>query len=68
MGIFKQGSKESHRMVIVQYLDPNAVYLIKSAPDSKQIAKMSGKELLEKGFEVVLNKNYDGALYEIIKL
>ena len=25
------------------------------------------KELAEKGFEVILNKTYDGALFEIIK-
>jgi len=67
VGIFKQGSLETHRMAIVQYLYPNAVYQIMSAPEGKEIAKMSGKELSEKGFEVVLNKTYEGALYEIIK-
>lgn len=67
VGIFKQGSKETHRMVLVQYLDPNAVYQIMSAPEGKQIARMSGKELSEQGFEVVLNKASEGALYEIIK-
>ena len=68
VGIFKQGSKDNRHTITVQFLDPNAVYQIISAPEGKQIAKMSGKELSKRGFEVMLDKLYDGALYEIVRL
>jgi alpha-galactosidase len=67
VGIFRQGANETRRVVSVQFLNPEAEYEVKTAPEGKTIAKMTGKELAEKGFEVILNKSYDGALFEIVK-
>jgi alpha-galactosidase len=67
VGVFRQGAKEERRMVTVQFLGEKAVYNNKSAPDGKLMGKMNGKELSDKGFEVVLGKTYDGTLFEIVK-
>ncbi len=68
VGIFRQGATEEKRMVTVLWLDPKAEYVILNAPDGKQITKLSGKELMELGFEVKLAKKYDGVLFEILKV
>ncbi len=67
VGVFKQGAKETQRQVSVQMLDPATDYRILSAPEGKEIAEMTGRELAEKGFVVKLDKNYDGALFEIVR-
>jgi alpha-galactosidase len=67
IGIFKQGSKDDRRRVTVQMLDPTIKYRILLAPEGKEIGKMTGKKLAEKGFEVRLKKEYDGLLFEICK-
>jgi alpha-galactosidase len=67
VGVFKQGAKESQRHVNVQMLDSDSDYRILSAPEGKEVASMTGKELAEKGFVVKLDKNYDGALFEIVR-
>lgn len=68
VGIFKQGSKEDHRRVTVQWLDQASKYRILTAPEGKEIGRLTGKEIAEKGFEVKLNKKYDGALFEIRRI
>ncbi len=68
VGVFKQGSLDSERTISVQGLNPTAIYTIKEAPIHKKIAQMSGKDLLEKGFIVKLNKKYDSRLFEIEKM
>jgi alpha-galactosidase len=65
VGVFKQGAKETSRMVTVNFVDPAATYQVKMAPDGRLVQKMSGKELQDKGFKVELNGKYDGALFEI---
>lgn len=67
IGIFKQCSKEDRRFVTVQSLDPVADYQILTAPEGKVIGQMKGKKLEEKGFEVKLDGEYNGSLYEIAK-
>lgn len=68
VGIFRQGAAEEKRKVTVQWLDPLMNYAVRSAPDGKKIARLSGKELMEKGFEVKFLKKYDGALFEILRV
>ncbi len=65
IGIFKQGSLDNLRTVSVPGLDKNKVYMVRSAPDGKEIAKMTGKELEEKGLMVKLGKKYDSVIFEI---
>jgi alpha-galactosidase len=65
VGVFRQGGREEKRQVIVTYLDPLGDYTICKAPAGIELGSMKGKDLLEKGFEVELSREYDGALYEI---
>lgn len=66
VGVFKQGAAENKRIVTVRYLNPQKQYAIKEGKTGKIITIMSGKDLEKKGFEVRLNKKYDGALFEIM--
>lgn len=67
VGIFRQGSPEIERLVTVNYLDPASVYEVRKAPYGDLIMNSSGKELLQNGFRVTLDKEYDGEVFEIIK-
>ncbi len=68
VGVFRQGAKEQQRSITVQYLDSKSQYKILSALDGKMVAKMSGKELADIGFQVKFEKVYDGGLFEITKV
>lgn len=65
VGVFRQGSAEVQRTVTVKYLDASVFYDVVHAPDGDIIVSASGKDLVEKGFSVRLEKAYDGVLYEI---
>jgi alpha-galactosidase len=67
VGIFRQGSPESQRLVTVGFLDPYSVYEVRKAPSGELVMNSTGKELAERGFNVKLNNNYDGAVFEIAK-
>lgn len=67
VGVFRHGSIESKRQVTINHLDEKAIYLVKSFA-GKMIAKLSGTQLRNKGFEVVLNSLYDGELFEVSKI
>jgi alpha-galactosidase len=64
IGVFRHGAAEAKRVVTIHGLDSLKTYKIKQI-DGKIITAQTGKELFEKGFEVELNKQYDGALFEI---
>jgi len=64
IGVFRQGAMETKRQVTVQLLDPERTYTIKQ-PDGKVIAVQTGASLQTKGFEVAIDKLYDGTLFEI---
>ncbi len=64
IGIFRQGATETKRLVTINYLDPGRDYVVKKM-NGDSIATASGSALKAKGFEVVLNKMYDGELFEI---
>ena len=66
VGVFRQGAVENSRIVTVRYLNPSKQYVVKEGKTGKVLATMSGKQLEEKGFEVILNKKYDGQLFEIV--
>ena len=67
IGVFRQGATEKQRMVTVDFLDAAVRYQVKTM-DGKIIVTQTGKELFEKGFEVTLEKLYDGELFEIGRL
>lgn len=64
-GIFRQGAKEKVRTVFLTDLRENAIYTIKEAPTGKGFHSASGKELMEKGFSVEIDKIYDGRIFEV---
>ncbi|GAB2587364.1 hypothetical protein GCM10027190_40480 [Spirosoma areae] len=64
IGVFRHGATESKRLVIINYLDTNKMYSIKEL-DGTTITTQKGAELQAKGFEVVIDKLYDGKLFEI---
>jgi len=67
-GIFKQGSKDNRRRVTIQFLNPSTNYQILFAPEGREIGRLSGKDLAEQGFEVTLDKENDGAVFEINRI
>lgn len=68
VGVFRQNAKETRRTVTIDYLDPDKIYTVKQAPSCKIFTQLKGKELQEKGFEVLLLGKYDGELFEITAL
>ena len=64
VGVFRHGSIDEKRKVVVKYLSPEKLYRIKNLWGDL-IAEMSGYELENTGFEVQLNKKYLGELIEI---
>ena len=65
VGVFRQGGHERHRKIRVTGLDDDKTYYIERCVDGKVLAEMSGKDLDESGFEVILEKKYDGELFEV---
>jgi alpha-galactosidase len=64
IGIFRHGAVAAKQLVTVSYLLPGEIYQVKQL-DGTIIATQSGNELKTKGFEVVIDKLYDGELFEI---
>ena len=64
VGVFRQGAAETKRQVTVFNLDPAKTYEVKKM-DGTLITTQTGFQLGEKGFEVSLDKKYDGDLFEI---
>ena len=62
--VFRHGAVETKRLLTVNYLNPVKKYLVKKM-NGKIVAIKTGKELKEVGVEVVLDKFYDGELFEI---
>lgn len=65
VGVFRQGGMENKRQIIVKYLDPLRIYEIYQAPGGRELGSKSGKQLLEEGFDVMLEEEYDGGIFEI---
>jgi alpha-galactosidase len=65
IGVFRQGSHENRRKIRVTGLDENKTYFVAKCVSGKILSVMTGKELFESGFEVILDQKYDGELFEI---
>jgi alpha-galactosidase len=63
-GVFRHGSKETRRLVTINYLDPESTYTVKRM-NGDIVITATGAELSTKGFMVSLEKVYDGELFEI---
>ena len=65
VGIFRQGSLDDERTVSIPRLDVTKTYIIKEAPGNMEIARMTGKDLVEKGFKVKMTQRYDSRVFEL---
>jgi alpha-galactosidase len=65
LGVFRQGAAEKSRTVIVDDLQPGKTYTIHLAPNGKQVLKANGQELMEKGFKVEIENQYDAKIFEV---
>jgi alpha-galactosidase len=65
VGVFRHNAAERSRRVTVRYLDPNAQYVVLKGAKGEKTAEMTGRELEQDGFEVVLPERIDGELFEI---
>lgn len=64
VGVFRHGSVDTKRRVLVKYLDPSIIYILKTK-DGKILSKIKGSDLESKGFEIELSGKYSGELVEI---
>jgi len=64
-GVFRQGALEDTRQVFLKSLDPDLDYRIRRAPSGTEILRASGKDLMEKGFQVHIPELYNGEIYEV---
>ena len=67
VGVFRHNAAERSRRVAVRGLDPAAKYAVLKGAKGGHVAEMTGKELEEDGFDVMLPERCDGELYEIIR-
>jgi alpha-galactosidase len=67
VGIFRQGALDNKRTVFVGGLIPDKTYSIKPDPSSVAVPvrRLTGRALAENGFEVQLEKKYDGIIFEL---
>ena len=68
VGVFRHNAVERSRRVAVRGLDPDAKYAVLKGAKGERVAEMTGRELEEVGFEVVLSKRCDGELFEIARV
>ena len=68
VGVFRHNAVERSRRVAMRGLDPDAKYAVLKGAKGERVAEMTGRELEEVGFEVVLPKRCDGELFEIARV
>ena len=64
IGVFRHGAVDTERIVIVKYLDPEKNYSVKTIT-GKEVATLTGNDLMTKGFKISLNGVYSGDLFEV---
>jgi alpha-galactosidase len=64
-GVFRQGSLEDTRKVFLQDLEPDKIYVIRIAPDGREILRATGKMLMKEGIQVQITEQYNGNIYEV---
>jgi alpha-galactosidase len=64
VGVFRHGSMETKRLVTINYLDPEKMYMVKRM-NGDIVVTAAGAALRTKGFMVDLDKMYDGEFFEI---
>ena len=64
-GVFRQGAAETTRTVVLKDIDPDRTYVIRQAPYGTEVCRATGEKLMKEGFQVRLEKKYDGGIYEV---
>jgi alpha-galactosidase len=64
-GVFRQHALENQRRVFLEDLDPEKEYIVRLAPEGKEILRATGKTLMSAGFVVTMDKPFDGNIYEV---
>lgn len=65
IGVFRQGAGEKSRIIIISGLDSEKKYSVLLAPEGKNVATLTGKQLASDGFNVIFSNDYDGSIFEI---
>lgn len=65
VGVFRQGSPDTSRRVTVPGLRKDGSYRILLAPGNTVLETMTGRDLIEKGFVVRMEKRYEGKIFEV---
>jgi alpha-galactosidase len=65
IGVFRHGAAEEKRNVFISCLSPERNYQVVLAPEGRIVTELSGSQLSEIGFLVVIGENYAGSIYEI---
>ncbi|MFC2087399.1 glycoside hydrolase family 36 protein [Bacteroidota bacterium] len=68
VGVFRNGALENTRQVFVKYLDPQKIYIVREEISDEEVVRMSGIDLMQKGFTVRLDSTYEGILFGIEQL
>jgi alpha-galactosidase len=64
-GVFRQGASEDTRTVFLKDIIPDKTYRIRLAPSGDIVFTGNGKDLIMKGFQVKIEKPYDGKIFEV---
>ena len=56
---------EETRTVVLNDLDPDRIYIIREAPHGKTVIQGSGEKLMNDGFSVEIQDEYDGRVFEV---
>jgi len=65
VGVFRQGALEASRRLFIKGLEPERSYLVKLAPEGKEVYRASGQQLMTEGFVVEITQPYEGKIFEI---
>ena len=68
IGVFRQGAVEKSRLVTIDWLKSDNKYAVIDAVDDKVLFEMTGDQLKNDGFEVIMEKRYQGKLFEVKKM
>ncbi len=68
IGVFRQGAVEGSRLVTINWLAADQKYAVINAVDGKVLLEMTGDQLKNEGFEVSMERKYQGKLFEIRRM
>ena len=68
IGVFRQGAVEKSRLVTIDWLKLDNKYQVIDAMEGRVLFEMTGNQLKNDGFEVIMEKRYQGKLFEVKKM